>query len=362
MSLFNGKWIEVFRSGDYADKGNYTEADLDKMIRNFQPSQHEPPLTIGHPQHDAPAWGWVQALRRVGNTLFAMFKDVQPQFEELFRSGQFKKRSISLYTTPEGPVLRHVGFLGAMPPEVKGLADVKFRDGEFQAIEFNEEVEMGNDELKGLRKAIKKLTEFFEGWGAQANGSGAAPDLKKELTEALKPIEQRFSELEKKLNDEKTAREAAAATASTTSQAAFAEKQMQRVKDKQRWIPAFNKMGLPQIFAELAKSPAKVTFGEGDKKQEKQLAEAFADFMCALPKIVPAGELAAGSAQDPKVVPIRFNEPTDKHVTVDQTSISMAEAATKLAAEKKIFYGDALKEVRRSAQFTPNGGAAAGAV
>lgn len=359
MSLLNDKWIEVFRAGDYGDKGSYSEADLDKMVRNFQPSQHEPPLTIGHPEHDAPAWGWVQALKRLGNTLFAKFKDVQPQFEELFRSGQFRKRSISLYTTPDGPMLRHVGFLGAMPPEVKGLADVKFREGQFQAIEFDEESEMENEELKGLRKAIRKLTEFFERSGAR---SDAAPDFKKELTEALKPIEQRFSDLEKKLNDEKSAREAAAATTSTASQTAFAEKQMQRIKDKQRWIPAFDKMGLPQIFAELSKSPTKVAFGEGDKKQEKPLAEVFADFMCALPKLVPAGELAPSAAQDPKVVPIRFNEPTDKHVVVDQTSISMAEAATKLAAEKKITYGDALREVRRSGQFAPDGGAAAGAV
>src|SRR5690349_5763208 len=104
MSI-NGKWVEVFRAGKYGDKGDYTEADIDKMIRNFSPSQHEPPVTIGHPENDAPAYGWVEKLKRVGNTLFAMFKDVPEQFEELLKSGRFKKRSVSFYTGPDGPVL-----------------------------------------------------------------------------------------------------------------------------------------------------------------------------------------------------------------------------------------------------------------
>src|SRR5579871_185635 len=161
MSLLNGKWIEVFRAGNYGDKGNYTEADLDAMIRNFSPSQHEPPVVIGHPEHDAPAYGWVDKLKRVGNTMFAVFKDVPEQFEELLRSGRFKKRSVSFYTTPDGPVLRHVGFLGAMPPEVKGLADVKFRDGQYQAIEFNEEDEMDPEQERKMKKSFKKVFRDF---------------------------------------------------------------------------------------------------------------------------------------------------------------------------------------------------------
>jgi hypothetical protein len=39
--------------------------------------------------------------------------------------GLFKKRSISVY--PDG-TLRHVGFLGAQPPALKGLADFAFKD------------------------------------------------------------------------------------------------------------------------------------------------------------------------------------------------------------------------------------------
>jgi hypothetical protein len=28
----NGKWIELFRSGDYGEKGSYSNADIDKMV------------------------------------------------------------------------------------------------------------------------------------------------------------------------------------------------------------------------------------------------------------------------------------------------------------------------------------------
>jgi hypothetical protein len=49
---------------------------------------------------------------------------------------------------PDGSLkLRHVGFLGAVPPEVKGLRDVKFAEAGFQTFEFSEEEEMNEDEM-----------------------------------------------------------------------------------------------------------------------------------------------------------------------------------------------------------------------
>lgn len=360
MSLLNGKWIDVFRSGNYGDKGNYTEADLDKVVQNFTPAQHEPPVVVGHPENNAPAFGWVSALKRMGNTLFAMFKDVPAEFEELVRSGRFKKRSVSFYQTADGPVLRHVGFLGAMPPEVKGLADVKFRDGQFQAIEFNEESDMENGDVKGLKKAMKRLTAFFE----KAETTDAAPDFKKEFAEALKPFETKIGELQTQLAGEKTERDKLAAALADQGRASVADTQIKRVKDAGRWVPAFDKMGLPQVFSELAKSPTKVSFGEGDKKQEKQIVEVFADFMLALPKIVPVKAISTGGEfqerRSGKV--IQFTEPNDGRTAVIEGSIEMAEAATDLAAKNNIPYGEALKIVRRTGRFAPAGGAAAGAV
>ncbi|MFV2030801.1 2-oxoacid:acceptor oxidoreductase, partial [Neisseria sp. S1] len=62
----------------------------------------------------------------------------------LVKAGRYKKVSASFYPpgSPSNPVpgkwyVRHVGFLGAHPPAVKGLAPINFADGE-QFIEFSE--------------------------------------------------------------------------------------------------------------------------------------------------------------------------------------------------------------------------------
>lgn len=362
----NGQWIELFRAGDYGDRGSYSVADIDKMIANYNPATHEAPVVMGHPEHDAPAYGWVEALKRVGSVLMGKLKQVPDQFAQLVREGRFKKRSISFYRGENGPSLRHVGFLGAMPPEVKGLADVKlasFSAGEFQAIDFKEE-EMDADQIgKSITTSLKEFfTELFKGKKLEevtlTDQSKAIADA---VTAATAPLQAKFTEIENQLKAEKAARETAAAAGATQTQAAFAEKQIQRVKEKQRWLPAFDKMGLPQIFTELAKVGSKLTFGEGDKKTEKPAAEAFADFMINLGEFVPTGELVDPSENRRSNV-IQFNEPTDAHTAVDLTSVSMAEAAKKLAEEKKISFGEALKQVRRSGEFTPAGGVASGHV
>lgn len=135
-----GQWLELFRSGDYGDKGTFSNSDLDQMVKNFNPSFHEPPAVIGHPDHDAPAYGWVDALKRYGDKLLGKFKQVDPKFEEMVKSGRFKKRSIALYQTAKGWMLRHVGFLGAQPPEVKGLANATFKGDSvrFVTVTFGE--------------------------------------------------------------------------------------------------------------------------------------------------------------------------------------------------------------------------------
>ena len=66
-----------------------------------------------------------------------------PIFLHALKEGRYKKRSISL--TPEGK-LRHVGFLGAAKPAVKGLADIQFSSPSSVVYEFDvdEEPEFRN--------------------------------------------------------------------------------------------------------------------------------------------------------------------------------------------------------------------------
>lgn len=137
-------WIPIFKGGEQRDsQGRVHDGNalIDKAISMFNPNQNEPPIVIGHPKNNNPAFGWVKELKKIGNTLYAKFKDVVPEFEDLVRKGLFKKRSVAFY--PDGS-LRHVGFLGAVPPAVKGLTDLKFMERrKAMSFEFDETKDTG---------------------------------------------------------------------------------------------------------------------------------------------------------------------------------------------------------------------------
>jgi hypothetical protein len=164
------KWFAIFKTGKHTDSsGNtreWTEEDLDKIVNSYDPSKHEAPIVIGHPKTNAPAFGWIEKLKRVGDTLYALPKQLAQEFVEMVNRGLFKKRSISLY--PDG-TLRHVGFLGATPPAVKGLPDVEFNDDNLQNIEMDMWTDLEepdghnyqdnqNDQITQLNETIATLT------------------------------------------------------------------------------------------------------------------------------------------------------------------------------------------------------------
>ncbi len=131
-------WIPIFRGGaqtDSAGRVHDGDALIDKAVASFNASRHEPPVVIGHPAENAPAYGWVEGLKKQGNLLLAKFNQVEPGFADMVRRGLFKKRSAAFY--PDG-TLRHVGFLGAAPPAVKGLPDVAFAEADALTFEFSD--------------------------------------------------------------------------------------------------------------------------------------------------------------------------------------------------------------------------------
>lgn len=122
---------------------------LQSVADSYQPDTHEAPAVIGHPKDNHPAYAWVESLSfdEGEGVLYANFNQVEPQFEQLIKDGRFKKRSASFYPpnhpsnpTSGTPYLRHVGFLGAQPPAIKGLKDfTDFSDVEdLPTYEFTE--------------------------------------------------------------------------------------------------------------------------------------------------------------------------------------------------------------------------------
>ncbi|MBF0262463.1 MAG: peptidase [Magnetococcales bacterium] len=131
--------IPVFKSGRHADMSGttlvITDADLTRTVAAYDPERWKAPLVIGHPRHDAPAWGWVSALSLENGTLMATLIELDPTVIELVAQGRYRNVSVSFYT-PNGPgnpapgvyYPRHVGLLGAQPPAVKGLPQVAFHE------------------------------------------------------------------------------------------------------------------------------------------------------------------------------------------------------------------------------------------
>lgn len=165
MPEFKGfdDWIPIFKGGEQRDgQGRLHDGDalIDKAISTFDPNQHESPIVVGHPKHNDPAFGWIEKLKKTGNTLYAKFKDVVPEFENLVKRGVFKKRSASFY--PDGRI-RHVGFLGAVPPAVKGLADLKFMEGEkTMSFEFDESKDPGEFLHQKILELMNSSPEFSD--------------------------------------------------------------------------------------------------------------------------------------------------------------------------------------------------------
>ncbi len=88
MSL-EGNWIEVFRAGDYGERGNWTPGDLDRLAATYDARLHAAPVVLGHPSDDAPAYGWIKRLRRAGQSLWAQLEKVDPALESLLRAADW---------------------------------------------------------------------------------------------------------------------------------------------------------------------------------------------------------------------------------------------------------------------------------
>lgn len=132
--------LDIFATGRHTtmagDTLAFSERDLVATAAAYNPAVYEAPLCVGHPKIDAPAYGWVSRLEVRDGHLFAAPSQVDPQFQGMVQEGRFKKISAAFFspTSKDNPMpgvwyLRHVGFLGAAAPAVKGLKPAQFAAG-----------------------------------------------------------------------------------------------------------------------------------------------------------------------------------------------------------------------------------------
>ncbi|HGB3471670.1 TPA: hypothetical protein ACIVB1_001960 [Salmonella enterica subsp. diarizonae serovar 61:l,v:z35] len=166
MTISSDAILPVFAPGTHTAMDGrtvtFTPDHCLDLAASYDASLSEAPFVIGHPSLTAPAWGWAGRFEFRDGMVFATPKQVVPAFAEAFNAGQFKKRSLSIYLpdTPGNPkpghyYPRHVGFLGAVPPAVKGLPDVQFAEcgGDNAPLEFA--LPWENDNLASLFQGLR---------------------------------------------------------------------------------------------------------------------------------------------------------------------------------------------------------------
>lgn len=318
--------IQIITPGEHFDSQgrsvNLSEEDLKASAAAYDPQLHEAPIVVGHPKHNDPAYGWIKTLS-FSDGLEGEPHQVDPEFAEMFRAGRFKKHSGSFYApdSPSNPVpgvwyLRHVGFLGAMPPAVKGLRTSNFAEQEQGVVEFGD----WNDRtiarvLRGLRnwfigkfgqeEADKALAE----WDVQSIADEAAQPEPRDITaipnfsEEPTPKGDEMSAEDKArmaaLEQENAALRAAEATRKTearhTSNVSFAEVLVASGK----LLPAQKDVAVATLDFMEGQDQV-VEFGEGEAKQP--LVDGFKKFLEALPVQVDFGEHAGRDQDDSTVV------------------------------------------------------------
>ncbi len=386
-------WIEIFRAGKQKDSAgsekDWTEGDLDKIVSSYDPRSHEAPVVIGHPKDNAPAFGWVESLKREGKTLLAQLKDLAPEFVEMVKKGLFKKRSIALYPDL---TLRHIGFLGAAPPAVKGLADVKFSAaGEAVEIEYLEPYQQETIksifqrlrewiiEKFGMEEADKIIPSYnVDSLNAQEpNPAQAFSANQKEGGNNMKEFLEKLKALvlgaEKDLGPAQTAqfseadvraREAAAAKAAKDQAALeFAEQQRQKdaelkdrfealkareaemrkgevvafvegLKQQGKIVPAMEKTGagITAFLLDLSGSGSVLEFKEGAETKKQTPIEFMKSFLSGLSKQVEFSEVAT----------------RDKDVSAGNAAEKLEQLTKqKMAADKNLTYTVAFAETQK---------------
>ena len=335
----NNHAIHIFRPGRHTSMQGATidfgEGDLIATAKAYDPTRHEAPLVIGHPRADAPAWGWVGGLTADEGGLFATPRQLDPAFAEMVRAGRFKKVSASFYTpdSPHNPVpgvyyLRHVGFLGAQPPAVKGLAPVpvNFAEGDTEegcvSFDFAESPGLLRwlaDLFRGLREyvvekdgtemadraipsyAVSGLQEMAAASAAQAAeipafAENLTPPKEKSMQKQETPPAENINFAETKARADELERKVAYLTGIARKERAS------RVVDKAladgRLTPA-QSVGLADFMAGLDEEGTFDFAEDGGKTTSMSPAAFMAAFLERLPKQVDFSEAAPGGEEAP---------------------------------------------------------------
>lgn len=342
--------IEIFRPGKHTSMSGetigFTEQQLRDAAAAYDPSLHEAPIVVGHPREDGPAYGWVKSLA-YAETLTAEPDQVEPQFAELVQAGRFKKVSASFYR-PDSPAnpkpgvyyLRHVGFLGAQPPAIKGLKQIEFADGDCDVVE------LAFGEIRGgiLQRLFRSLREKLIAEDGVEAADKVLPDWEIEhledrsessaYSEAPRPHQPHpkptpeVTDVDTKELERREREAAERETRLKEQEAAFAEREKKAQAEasatlvddlvKQGRVLPKHRDGLVAFMANQDAEGA-LEFGEGSDKVTTNGRTFLEDFLKELPVSVDYAERAAAGDEDDAAGP--YQAPDGYQVNPDKARV-----------------------------------------
>lgn len=319
--------IQIFKVGTWTDNSgttaDFSDADLAATAAAYDPAKHEAPLVIGHPSLEAPAYGWVQSLAMIKKSLEATPKQVDAEFADMVGQGRYRKISSSFWRpdAPGNPVpgvyyLRHVGFLGAAAPAVKGLRTPTFAANETGVIEFSADFSEWSsrtqlDLWRGLREWL--LTQFgaetadrvVPGYALDSLQSDLGQSAVERAVESVSPSSPQDS-LSMSDATDLAAREAALSARETAIAAQEQQLQAQAAAQRRREVTAFAEIqvkagkvlprqqaGLIELLLALPEAP--LAFAEAGQTFKTEPRAWLEQFLAALPAQVDYAERTAGA-------------------------------------------------------------------
>ncbi len=359
--------IEIFREGTHTalsgTRVTVSAADLKAAAEAYDVAKHEAPIVVGHPKLDAPAYGWVSKLIADGGVLKAVPGQVDTAFAELVRGGRFKKISAAFYppNSPDNPkpgtfYLRHVGFLGAMPPAVRGLKAVQFAGNAADVLEFAMSGSINASMWRRMREFIlarfgtEVADQVLPGWEIDRMQeeaiattphpafSAPAPSPTQEGTMSDETTKKKQAELDAKAEElkrqELSFAEREKAITDRESQAARSgfEEFAEGLVKAGKLLPK-DKAGIIEVLTGIPKATV-LEFAEGDKKTSSPAVEWLKTFLSALPKQVEFAERGAGGSApstDPADIAARARAYVEEQAKVGHV-VSTTEAVRKVTA------------------------------
>lgn len=316
--------VEMFRTGTFSPMQGgamtFSAADLAAVADSYDAENSPAPVVVGHPETDAPAFGWVDRMDfdRASGKLSGILRNVAPAFAAAVREGRYKKVSAAFFLpdsaanpVPGALYLRHLGFLGGAAPAVTGLKPVSF-------------------------SATVDTVEFASDFDARDLAAKEAADTIAALRAQIATLQQQLDMLKPAEEPADSPEFAAMRNEVAAVRREKLDYELEKLIDQGRLLPAFKTEVL--TFAAGLDMADTVSFSDGVEVTQRDW---FLSYLAKQPKVVSFGAMDLGP--DPfSPVPRAQTSVIPDGYNMDRSNEATFFAAQEMAREKGITFVEAV--------------------